>query len=66
MEKLTVQSLTDNLDEIMEKVESGESFLIEDDDGTVVMIPYANFKSVMDLIDPEYLKQYNELNSDAP
>lgn len=66
MKKLNLESLTENFDEIMERVETGESFLIENEDGNVVLMPYANFKSAMDLIDPEYLKQYNELNSDAP
>ncbi len=46
MEKFTIEEFQLNFDEIMERVENGESFLIESEYGNAVMVPYSEAISV--------------------
>lgn len=52
MKTLTVQEVEKNFDEIMSRVENGESFAITGKFGDAVLIPYSQYKyeEVDDLI----------------
>ena len=50
MKKLTVQQVEENFDEIMSRVEQGESFVITSEFGDAMLIPYKEYKEVDDLI----------------
>lgn len=50
MEKFTIEDLQKNFDEIMERVENGETFLIESEYGNAVIVPY---KEVIDIFKDE-------------
>ena len=56
MEKYTVEEFQEDFDNLIEKVENGESILITNGEQTAVMIPF----------DEDLLKLYTELNTDAP
>lgn len=47
MEKFSIEDFQKNFDEIMERVENGESFLIESEYGTAVMVPYQEVQEVL-------------------
>jgi PHD/YefM family antitoxin component YafN of YafNO toxin-antitoxin module len=44
MESFTVEDFQKHFDELMERVENGESFLITSEYGNAVMIPYCEFE----------------------
>ena len=50
MKKLTVQQVEENFDEIMSRVEMGESFVITSEFGDAMLIPFNQYKEVDDLI----------------
>ena len=50
MKTLTVQQVEENFDEIMSRVEKGESFVIASEFGNAMLIPYSQYKEVDDLI----------------
>jgi PHD/YefM family antitoxin component YafN of YafNO toxin-antitoxin module len=50
MKTLTVQEVEENFDEIMSRVEMGESFVITSEFGNVMLMPYGDYKEVDDLI----------------
>jgi len=50
MKKLTVQQVEENFDEIMSRVEMGESFVITSEFGDAMLMPYNQYKEVDDLI----------------
>jgi antitoxin (DNA-binding transcriptional repressor) of toxin-antitoxin stability system len=50
MKKLTVQQVEENFDEIMSRVEQGESFVITSQFGDAMLIPFNQYKEVDDLI----------------
>ena len=50
MKTLTVQEVEENFDEIMFRVEKGESFVITSDAGNAILMPYNQYKEVDDLI----------------
>ena len=50
MKRLTVQEVEENFDEIMSRVENGESFVITSEFGDAMLIPYNQYKEVDDLI----------------
>ena len=50
MKKLTVQQVEENFDEIMSRVERGESFVITSEFGDAMLMPYNQYKEVDDLI----------------
>lgn len=47
MEKFNIEDFQKNFDEIMERVENGESFLIESEYGNAVMVPYKEVREVL-------------------
>ncbi len=50
MKTLTIEELQENFEEYFNKVEEGESFLIESKYGSVLLVPYKEHKEVDDLI----------------
>jgi prevent-host-death family protein len=50
MEKYTIEEFQEDFDAILDRVENGESFIINSEYGDVVMIPYDKYKEVDDLI----------------
>ena len=50
MKRLTVQQVEENFDEIMSRVENGESFMITSDTGNAMLMPYKEYKEVDDLV----------------
>jgi hypothetical protein len=40
MKKLTIEDLENNFDEYLDKVEQGESYLIENENGSVMLVKY--------------------------
>jgi PHD/YefM family antitoxin component YafN of YafNO toxin-antitoxin module len=50
MKTLTVQEVEENFDEIMSRVEKGESFVISSEFGDAMLMPYGDYKEVDDLV----------------
>jgi hypothetical protein len=50
MKTFTVQQVEENFDEIMSRVEMGESFVITSEFGDAILMPYNQYKEVDDLI----------------
>jgi len=50
LEKLTIEELQADFDNLLERVEDGESFIITDGEKEVMMIPAKEYKEVDDLI----------------
>jgi PHD/YefM family antitoxin component YafN of YafNO toxin-antitoxin module len=50
METLTVEQFQADFDNLLDRVENGESFIITSKYGNVMMIPYGEYKEVDDLI----------------
>ena len=50
MKTLTVQEVEENFDDIMFRVEKGESFIISSEFGNAMLMPYGDYKEVDDLI----------------
>jgi prevent-host-death family protein len=59
MKKFTVEQFQSDFDNLMERVEKGESFTITSEYGDAVIIPYT--QETEDLI-----RIHTELNNDAP
>jgi prevent-host-death family protein len=43
MESITVHTFQENFDELMERVENGESFIITGEHGDVIIVPYEHY-----------------------
>lgn len=56
LEQLTVEEFQKDFDNLLDRVEQGESFVITSEHGNAVMIP----------ADDEFMKIYTELNNEAP
>jgi len=56
MTEITYQELEEQFDEILSRVENGESFIINYEGKQVAMIPYDKYTEVVD----EYAKLYIE------
>jgi len=50
MEKFTVEEFQADFDNLLERIENGESFIITYEGKKVMMIPYGEYKEVDDLI----------------
>ena len=50
MKTLTIEELQKNFEVYLDRVESGESFLIKSKHGNVVLVPYQEYEEVDDLI----------------
>jgi antitoxin (DNA-binding transcriptional repressor) of toxin-antitoxin stability system len=59
MEKFTVEEFQSDFDNLMERVEQGESFIITSEYGDAVMVPYT--EEIEDII-----RIHTDLNNDAP
>jgi antitoxin (DNA-binding transcriptional repressor) of toxin-antitoxin stability system len=59
MEKFTVEEFESDFDNLMERVEQGESFIITSEYGDAVMVPYT--EEIEDII-----RIHTDLNNDAP
>jgi hypothetical protein len=59
MEKFTVEEFQSDFDNLMDRVEQGESFIITSEYGDAVMVPYT--EEIEDII-----RIHTDLNNDAP
>ena len=50
MEKFTVEEFHSNFDNLMDRVENGESFMIGSEHGDVMLVPYNKYRETDDLI----------------
>ena len=50
MKKFTIEEFQEDFDNLLEKVENGESFIITSEHGDAMMIPYDQYKESDDLI----------------
>lgn len=50
MEKFTVEEFQEDFDNLLERVENGESFIITSKHGDAMMIPYSQYKEADDFI----------------
>lgn len=50
MTNITLEELQTNFDAIMNRVENGESFLVKSNKGSIMLVPYGDYKKVDDLI----------------
>ena len=50
MEKFTVEEFQEDFDNLLERVENGEYFLIKGENGDAMLIPYGEYKEEDDLI----------------
>lgn len=48
MKTITVEELQKNFDEYINKVETGQSFLIKSEYGNAVLIPYSDYTTEID------------------
>lgn len=62
MQRITIKYLEDNFDTIMEQVEKGSTFQIDDEDGkSVMLIPYKTYEDALTLVDEtKYLWDHND------
>ena len=51
MEQFTVEQFQEQFDELIERVDNGESFIITSDSGSVLMVPYDPCQNRDDLIE---------------
>jgi hypothetical protein len=59
MQTFTVEQFQENFDELMDRVESGESFMITSEYGNAVMIPYKNIEGLID-VDDEVIRIHTD------
>jgi antitoxin (DNA-binding transcriptional repressor) of toxin-antitoxin stability system len=50
MEQFTIEHFQQDFDNLLNRVENGESFLITSEYGNAMMIPYSEYKEADDLI----------------
>jgi prevent-host-death family protein len=50
MKKFTIQEFQADFDNLLDRVEKGESFIITSEHGDAMMIPYSEYEEVDDLI----------------
>jgi hypothetical protein len=50
LEKLTVEEFQEDFDNLLERVEGGESFIITSEQGDAMIMPYNDYKEIDDLI----------------
>jgi hypothetical protein len=48
MKTLTIEQFQEKFDEYLDKIESGESFLIKSEYGEALILPYAIYKTEID------------------
>lgn len=57
MQKFTVEQFQENFDTLFSRVENGESFIIEDGDKRVMIVPHNTIKDDLHLLD-EFVKNH--------
>ena len=50
MKTLTIEELQQDFDDVISRVENGESFLIKSEYGDAMLIPYSHYKECDDLV----------------
>lgn len=50
MQKFTVEEFQEDFDNLLDRVENGESFLITSEHGNAMLVPHAEYREVDDLI----------------
>tara|TARA_R110000868_G_scaffold29897_6_gene111241 strand:+ start:7430 stop:7612 length:183 start_codon:yes stop_codon:yes gene_type:complete len=50
MQKFTVEEFQSDFDNLLDRIEDGESFIITSKHGNAVLVPYAEYKEIDDLI----------------
>lgn len=50
MKTLTIEELQQDFDDVISRVENGESFLIKSEYGDAMLIPYGDYKDGDDLV----------------
>jgi prevent-host-death family protein len=50
MEKFTVEEFQEDFDNLLERVESGESFIITDEEKEVVIMPAEDYEYIIDTV----------------
>jgi len=63
METFTVEQFQENFDDLISRVENGESFIIEDDGKRVMIVPHKTYFDELQLLD-EFVKN-NKNHDDA-
>lgn len=63
MEKFTVEQFQENFDSLISRVENGESFIIDDGEREVVIMPYNTIDDDLQLQD-EFVKNH-KIHNDA-
>ena len=48
MKKFTVEEFQNDFDNLMDKVEQGESFIISDENKNVIVLPYKEYQEITD------------------
>lgn len=62
MNKLSIEELQKNFEEYLDRVESGESFLVTSEHGEVVLTRYTEKEETLNDLE----RIHTELNNDAP
>jgi len=50
MDKFTVEEFHSNFDNLLDRVENGESFIITSEHGDVMLVPHNKYKEVDDIV----------------
>ena len=50
MQKFTVEEFQSDFDNLLDRIEGGESFIITSEHGNAMLVPYAEYKQIDDLI----------------
>lgn len=63
MEKFNVEYFQQNFDEIMERVDNGESFVVESEHGDAMLVPYKEVVNIFEEVgisEEEFSRLYRE------
>jgi signal transduction protein with GAF and PtsI domain len=63
MEKFNVEYFQQNFDEIMERVDNGESFIVESDHGDAMLVPYKEVVNIFEEVgvsEEDFTRLYRE------
>jgi signal transduction protein with GAF and PtsI domain len=68
MEKFNVEYFQQNFDEIMERVDNGESFVVQSEHGDAMLVPYKEVVNIFEEVgvsEEEFTRLYRE-HEEAP
>jgi PHD/YefM family antitoxin component YafN of YafNO toxin-antitoxin module len=68
MEKFNVEYFQQNFDEIMERVDNGESFVVQSEHGDAMLVPYKEVVNIFEEVgvsEEEFARIYRE-HEEAP